>query len=418
VGRIEEPIVSVIAVDWSGARDPRGKLWLAEVQEGHVLRLDPVDSREAVVNDLVRFSERCPQGVVGIDFAFSMPAWFVRRHGCSTAGAFWDVVAEHGESWLDHCEEPFWGRPGIKRPQSIEHFRQTELDIPGRPKSCFQVGGAGAVGTGSLRGMPFLKRLRAAGFAIWPFDPPKPPLVVEIYPRLLTGPIVKSQAPRRREYLAVHWPQLRGDLLDRAIRSEDAFDAVVSAFVMDRDRALFSLLPAEVDEARRLEGVIWAPSSVATAPRSSPPVRSLERPVKRSLTMYEQGDPDCPHVWSEERGERLMDSFTWWRDCVTCGERRTTRSALRGPEIVIDDWVHGVQYVLGSSQNLANREFNYIKCECGNSLLVDLQIQDCSRVARKHAVSCEWCNAQYAAGSSGPRHRPRAAFWDDAPEID
>ena len=37
-----------------------------------------------------------------------------------------------------------------------------------RPKSTFQIGGAGAVGTGSLRGMPHLLTLREAGCAVWP----------------------------------------------------------------------------------------------------------------------------------------------------------------------------------------------------------------------------------------------------------
>ena len=41
------------------------------------------------------------------------------------------------------------------------------------PKSVFQIGGAGSVGTASLRGMPVLQRLREAGFAVWPFDRPE-----------------------------------------------------------------------------------------------------------------------------------------------------------------------------------------------------------------------------------------------------
>ena len=61
------------------------------------------------------------------------------------------------------------------------------------PKSPFQIGGSGSVGTGSLRAMPFLLRLREAGFRVWPFedaalDAKRPqPLLVEMYTRLLTG---------------------------------------------------------------------------------------------------------------------------------------------------------------------------------------------------------------------------------------
>lgn len=55
-----------------------------------------------------------------------------------------------------------------------DELRRTDRERPAvggiRPTSGFQIGGAGAVGTGAVRGMPMLARLRAAGFAIWPFD--------------------------------------------------------------------------------------------------------------------------------------------------------------------------------------------------------------------------------------------------------
>src|SRR5947207_2673911 len=83
-----------------------------------------------------------------------------------------------------------------RRPTLEEHLRRTDRDVPGiggiRPKSVFQIGGAGAVGTGSIRGMSLLKRLSDAGFAVWPFDSAQFPLVVEIYPRLLTGSVKKG----------------------------------------------------------------------------------------------------------------------------------------------------------------------------------------------------------------------------------
>lgn len=91
----------------------------------------------------------------------------------------WDLAAREGERWLAACPAPFWGRRGRPRPTfgpGQSPFRVTEdqqRTVAGiRPKSVFQVGGAGAVGTGSLRGMPELSRLRAAGFSIWPIDPP------------------------------------------------------------------------------------------------------------------------------------------------------------------------------------------------------------------------------------------------------
>ena len=126
------------------------------------------------------------------------------------------------------------------------------------PKSVFQIGGAGAVGTGSLRGMPILKRLREAGFAVWPFDEARFPLVVEIYPRVLTGPVRKGSADGRREYLDANHPGLRDETREAAVRSDDAFDALVSALVMAEHERDFPSLPA-LDGAQWLEGVIWRP---------------------------------------------------------------------------------------------------------------------------------------------------------------
>ncbi len=91
----------------------------------------------------------------------------------------------------------------------------------------FQIGGAGSVGTASIRGMNVLLALRSAGFAVWPFDPPSGPTVIEIYPRVLTGPVRKSSAEERQTYLA--GGGLRGSEAIRrsASSNEDPFDAAV-----------------------------------------------------------------------------------------------------------------------------------------------------------------------------------------------
>jgi hypothetical protein len=116
---------------------------------------------------LIEDARRDGQVVVGLDFAFSLPAWFLDQRGLSNAPELWELVEQEGEQWLLECTPPFWGRPGVTRPVLLGHFRQTELDVPAvrgtRPKSVFQIGWAGAVGTGSLRGMPVLRRLRDAG---------------------------------------------------------------------------------------------------------------------------------------------------------------------------------------------------------------------------------------------------------------
>jgi hypothetical protein len=137
-----------------------------------------------------------------------------------------------------------------------------------RPKSVFQVGGAGAVGTGSLRGMPLLHRLNAVGATIWPFTEGGWPLVMEIYPRLLTGAVRKSHANARQALLEARYPNLDPQHLRLCILSEDAFDAAVSALVMVEHVAELMALSREVelDSELSLEGRIWHPGWRADQP--------------------------------------------------------------------------------------------------------------------------------------------------------
>lgn len=255
----------VIAIDWSGAvQGAAKKIWLAEEVDGRLVRLESGRDRDAVAEHLIADVPGDSRTVIGLDFAFSLPAWFLRERGWVTARQLWEAADRDADAWLAAGKSPFWGRPGSRRPDLGEHFRRTELDAPAivgvRPKSTFQIGGAGAVGTGSLRGMRLLHRLSRAGFSIWPFDPPGWPRVVEIYPRLLTGPVNKSNVHAREQYLASHYPDLGDEMTAHAASSEDAFDAAVSALVM---AAHFESLvgPSPVtDDETILEGLIWYPT--------------------------------------------------------------------------------------------------------------------------------------------------------------
>lgn len=257
--------VRVIAVDWSGAQaGAHHKIWLAEVIDGRLVRLESGRGREMLTDHLIEQAQADPHLIVGLDFAFSLPAWFLEQRGLTSAHELWALADREADQWLAACESPFWGRPGIPRwPGLPHHFRQTELAVPKiagiQPKSVFQVGGAGAVGTGSLRGMRTLHRLHAAGFSIWPFDPPRLPLVVEIYPRLLTGPVVKTNVTQRAAYLAARYPDLDVGLSALAASSDDAFDAAVSALVMAQHIGALTRLPTGTDGKTALEGLIWHP---------------------------------------------------------------------------------------------------------------------------------------------------------------
>jgi hypothetical protein len=259
--------MEVVAVDWSGAVSGAARhIWLAHVVHGELVTLRNGRNRAEVVDDLVALAERCPDGLaVGLDFSFSFPAWFLRAQGCATVGDLWETVRRDGEQWLAECAPPFWGRPGRRRPQLAEHHRLAErqISVGGiSPKSTFQVGGAGAVGTGSIRGMPLLPRLRAAGFSVWPFDPPSPWTVMEIYPRLLTGSVRKSNREQRELYLGASPWSVRPAFARSISDSEDAFDAAISALTMDAHADNLAVLRPTTDPVTCLEGAVWCPPKI------------------------------------------------------------------------------------------------------------------------------------------------------------
>jgi hypothetical protein len=124
--------------------------------------------------------------------------------------------------------------------------------------------------------MPFLTDLRAAGFSIWPFDPPRAPLAVEIYPRWLTGRVRKSSPVARALHLASRFPSVDPGLADLAASTEDAFDAAVSALRMAEHAATFARLPPARDPVEQLEGRIWSPLEDPLPIAGNCPVREAD----------------------------------------------------------------------------------------------------------------------------------------------
>ena len=285
---------AAIAVDWSGSRvGASRRIWLAEVAGDELLVLRNGWGLESLLAWLIGRASKDLSWVLGLDFAFGFPSWFVTERFGGLPEVGWEQATANGEDWLHEVVSPFWGRPGVRRPVlggGRKHFRATEEALAGaygQPKSVFQVGGAGAVGTGSIRGMPLLTRLRNAGFAIWPFDSASLPLVVEIYPRALTGPVVKSAPAARRQYLdAWGWPRDL-DLRGRVAETEDGFDAAISARQMARHASEFADLPVPND-VERIEGRIWLPSAaldhpVVSLPQQEPPAWRRTREDALSL---------------------------------------------------------------------------------------------------------------------------------------
>ena len=258
--------MEIVAVDWSGnatAAGQREHIWIAVVQDGVLIGLEAGRTRTEVIELLVVRASAVPDMIVGLDFSFSFPAWFVEHHGAADVVTFWEIVERDGEGWLAACQPPFWGRPGTRRPDGPDQLRATDRAFPPvggiRPKSVFQIGGAGAVGTGTIRGVPHVLRLHKAGFAIWPFSPPRRPMVIEAYPRAMTGVVNKSSAAERAAFLD-GWDIPR-HLRPRAEQSDDAFDAAITALQMSRHLEELGALTQTTDPIARLEGTIWLPGT-------------------------------------------------------------------------------------------------------------------------------------------------------------
>jgi hypothetical protein len=263
-------MADVVAVDWSGALTGSTRhIWLGHVSGGQLVELANGRTRTQVIRHVVDLKARCPDGlIVGFDFSFSLPAWFVRHLGHSDPAALWRQVEAEGEQWLTACTPPFWGKPGTHRPIGTnEPFRHTEKRaMVGRikAKSTFQLRGAGSVGTGSIRGMPHLIALREAGFTIWPFDPPSLWTIVEVYPRLCTGPVTKSDPAARARYVESSPWHLNPPQTEQVVGSEDAFDAAITALFMYDHVDDLRTLRQPTDVHSPMEGMIWDPHNIPT----------------------------------------------------------------------------------------------------------------------------------------------------------
>jgi hypothetical protein len=266
--------VRILAIDWSGrsGSDQRRALWLAEAVNRKLNGLEAGRSREETVELLIAEANRNPDLIVGLDFAFSLPEWYLRDQGL-TPRALWARLAAEELTprmrslglarWMNSPEPPFWTTAQAHALLAADQkFRRTEIDAraaSSQPKSVFQLVGVGQVGRSSLYGMQALHRLAAAGFGIWPFHEAEPPLLIEIYPRLLTGPVIKSRQTERERYLSTL--DLPRQFNRRAAASEDAFDAAVSAVVMAAAVGELLALPSKPHDL--MEGRIWQPRLVS-----------------------------------------------------------------------------------------------------------------------------------------------------------
>lgn len=228
---------SYLMVDWSAASTPkRGKdsIWLAILRPGEPAPelSNPATRAEATAAIAAFLGEERQAGrrvLAGFDFSFGYPEGAARRI-CGPKGwsALWRRIDEAVEDSADNrsnrldaaadlnaawpADGPFWGNGGKKNVVGLGRTKPSGYgeDLPAeyrlveerriqaggpRPKSCWQLAGAGAVGSQSLTGLKALMRLRAmpelkGAVEVWPFEtglaaPRAPICFAEIYPSLI-----------------------------------------------------------------------------------------------------------------------------------------------------------------------------------------------------------------------------------------
>lgn len=219
------PFDTVVMVDWSagndrGPRPVKDAIWIG-VQRGDAAQ-DPIYQRNRQETEqwLAAFltAERAEgrRVLVGFDFPFGYPAGFAEALcGSPDPLDLWDWFEARieddpkGNNRFDLAAEINLGLGAGKGPF---WFNTLSRDIDGLPRNksgydnpfpekrscerlakgaftCWQMGGAGAVGGQVMMGLPMLARLRRQfEVAVWPYQPLTAPIAfVEIWPSLTVG---------------------------------------------------------------------------------------------------------------------------------------------------------------------------------------------------------------------------------------
>ncbi|KRS13775.1 molybdopterin biosynthesis protein MoeA [Roseovarius atlanticus] len=231
-----KPFDTVAIVDWSGgndtgARPRKDAIWLGLTRDGTDTEPRYIRNRieaEAILADLIESETAGNRRLfIGLDFPFAYPSGFARAlTGTDDPFAVWNWLSDHVADTpkannrfdiagqinriLGNGTGPFWGNgrpnhdvPGLPRTKQgyqnpFPDRRTVEQQAKGS-FTCWQLSGAGAVGSQVLTGLPVLHRLRQRFpglIATWPFEPlDKPVALVEIWPGLI-NPIVKQAETR------------------------------------------------------------------------------------------------------------------------------------------------------------------------------------------------------------------------------
>lgn len=226
---------TVVVVDWSGGNDrgPHPKkdaIWAAVVRGDRAEAPHYLRNRAAADDWLCNlFTHELAAGrrvLAGFDFPFGYPDGFAARVvGSPDPLALWNWYRDNLDDWPRGNNRfalaarlnarfpgigPFWFNalakdiPGLPRKGRARHGhgmceRRLCERHAGGAFSCWQLGGAGAVGSQAITGMAALARLRArfgGAIAVWPFQPLAAPIaLVEVWPSLYAEAVRAASAP-------------------------------------------------------------------------------------------------------------------------------------------------------------------------------------------------------------------------------
>ncbi len=252
-----------IGIDWSGAKDPRRGLQMAQCFRGTeapqiVLNEKPRNWRRTEILDwLAEVHNSGKRVLAGFDFAFAYPycdedAYFPGSDQTpKIAESLWALIDAICQDAEDFYGGPFYLRPDApfadyllfinykgKHYSNRMRFTDTHcLEKGGNPTSVFKCVGPESVGSGSIAGMWMLHHITThlhKEFQIWPFDNADNgrSVMVEIYPASffrLAGQDVRNWGDRETVNRALEFFGSQPLPTDQKMESKDDIDAIVSA---------------------------------------------------------------------------------------------------------------------------------------------------------------------------------------------
>ncbi|MDG1788123.1 MAG: molybdopterin-binding protein [Paracoccaceae bacterium] len=307
---------TIAVVDWSGGNDTGPKprkdaIWLGVVRKGETEKPLYLRNRAVAETALVALiAQEQAAGrrlLIGFDFPFAYPRGFAQALiGQADPLALWDWLEARitdektANNRFDLAAEinrslggkgPFWGNAlgrdivGLgrtKKEYSAAPFpekRRVETLATGS-FSCWQLAGAGAVGSQVLMGLPVLSRLRrrfADDLAVWPFESSQKSnaavVLAEIWPSLISGAVRQAQADggirdaHQVRLLAVALSQVVPEKLRQmmAVETDEEGWILGQGFETDLEAAALRLQPPPLrnDCFALPAGVDWTPVEIA-----------------------------------------------------------------------------------------------------------------------------------------------------------